>query len=177
MGATDARIAYCAVLDRVFPGWDGGATATMTKKRQEVGAALFEDDGAHEARTTKHEFWDKQPMPNKWYSNAGTDELQLSAQREAPEMIDNQIAVNVSHEPLALPPHLEWCDDEWTTAPLAAICEAVHQLSCECADEDGGGVMFMPSAKFLQWSMNPPAMKREWLVGFRQKVDTHPILS
>lgn len=48
---SDARAAYCAVLDRVFPGWDAGLATTAAKKRHEVGVALFEDDGAHEARS------------------------------------------------------------------------------------------------------------------------------
>lgn len=122
---------------------------------------MFQGSDARDAAAKKHAFWDNQPMPNK-FNEAVAEEPVL-------EMIDNQIAVNVSPNPVALDEtlELEWCDDVWRDAPLESICREVFALSR--AGESQQVTSFSPDVSFLMWSMNPPGMMREWLVGVRRR--------
>lgn len=149
----EARAAYCAVVTRLFGVWEPPAA------HDGDGFFLFDGGDARAASSSAHAFWDAQPMPNKWGESTSTP--------VQPELINNRIAVDVSPVPLALPPHLEWCDDRWADAPLRDICAEVHQLSQQGVD--ASVLSFSPAPEFLHWSMNPPAMRRDWLVGFRDR--------
>ena len=92
------------------------------------------------------------------------------------EMIDNQIAVNVSPDPVQLDESLdlEWCDAAWRDASLESICQEVFTLSR--AGESEQVTSFSPDVSFLIWSMNPPGMMRDWLVGIRRRKAPHELV-
>lgn len=120
---------------------------------------LFEGQDERAAAKAKHEFWDNQPMPNRF--NEETPKTVV------PELVDNRLAVNISPERLPLQDPLEWCDEAWEHESLEAICKEVNTLSNEGTQEET--LSFNPDISFLMWSMSPPGMLRQYLVGFRHK--------
>ena len=160
LGQDEARAKYVDVVSRVFGDWRGAAKASGGG-----GGGLkdiFQSSEVKEAASKKHTFWDQQPMPNKFNEHAPADDPAL-------EMIDNKIAENVSPDPIALDEELEleWCDAAWQEASLQSICEQVFELSKTGEPEEA--TSFSPDTSFLMWSMNPPGMRREWLVGMRRR--------
>lgn len=129
---------------------------------------MFQGSDARDAASKKHAFWDEQPMPNKFGETVAAEPVL--------EMIDNQIAVNVSPDPVPLDASLdlEWCDHVWRDATLETICRQVFVLST--AGESDQVTSFSPDISFLMWSMNPPGMLREWLVGLRRKQHPHELV-
>jgi diazepam-binding inhibitor (GABA receptor modulating acyl-CoA-binding protein) len=117
VGTDEARARYVAVIDRIFGDWRAASSMGSTSLKD-----VFQSSEAREAASKKHAFWDNQPMPNKFNEPVA----------DAPvlEMIDNQIAVNVSPDPLPLDESLglEWCDDYWSDESLETICQVSVQL-------------------------------------------------
>jgi glycylpeptide N-tetradecanoyltransferase len=151
-----------AVVSRVFADWRGAAKASSGGGGGGGLRDIFQSNDAKEAAAKKHTFWDQQPMPNKFGEEPPAGEAE-------PEMIDNKIAENVSPDPIALDEELglEWCDAAWGAASLQSICEQVFELSKTGEPEET--TSFSPDTGFLVWSMNPPNMRRDWLVGIRQR--------
>lgn len=177
LGQDEAKDRYCQLVSRVFGSrWDGLASdASGPPRAASAGGGggggkgwdFFQGQEVREAASKRHEFWDKQPMPNKFNED--------SPEHMTPELIDAHILDHQSSQELALDPSLglEWCLDAWNDLSLEEICEQVHRLSKH--GEQGEVMSFSPSMDFLVWSMDPPGMKRRHLTGLR-RIETRELV-
>jgi glycylpeptide N-tetradecanoyltransferase len=104
-----------------------------------------------------HDFWDSQPVPKAYESY---DEESLD------KPIDEVKSVSdISKDPIPLPDGFYFENVDISEAAQAN--EVYTLLTKHYVEDDDNMFRFDYSIPFLQWALNPPGYKKEWLFGIR----------